>query len=154
VETHEQTAVAPLPSTGNERILLVDDEEDLALGGKKMLERLGYQVIAETDPREALKRFTTDPSRFDLLITDQTMPHLTGEMLALEVLNLRKDLPIILCSGLGSTPQMENAAERAKALGVREMLAKPFERKEISSVIRRLLDQTQGQETYARYPDY
>ncbi len=144
VETPEEEAVAPLPSTGNECILLVDDEEDLAQGGKKILERLGYQVIAETDPRKALKRFTTDPSRFDLLITDQTMPHLTGEMLALEVLKIRAGLPIILCSGLGSTPQTKSAGERARALGVREFLAKPFERKELSAMIRRLLNHPQG----------
>ncbi|HKL26146.1 MAG TPA: ATP-binding protein [Desulfuromonadales bacterium] len=126
----------------NEHILLVDDEVDIAQGGKKMLERLGYRVTAETDPRLALDRFTAAPEQFDLLITDQTMPHMTGEMLALEILSLRNNLPIILCSGLGSSPQMAGTVERVKSLGVKALLSKPFERKEIAEVVRTLLDQS------------
>jgi PAS domain S-box-containing protein len=131
----------PLPTGRAEHILLVDDEVDIALGGKKMLERLGYQVTAETDPRAALERFSANPSGFDLLITDLTMPHMTGEMLALEILNLRSGFPIVLCSGLGSTPQMASTLDRVKALGVQALLAKPFERGEIARVLRQVLDQ-------------
>ncbi len=129
------------PQTGQkEHILLVDDEEDIVVGGKKMLERLGYQVTATSDPRQALNLFMANPDQFDLMITDQTMPHMTGEMLALEILHQRAEFPIILCSGLGSTPQMSSTMERVKSLGVREVLAKPFERNEIAALLRQLLD--------------
>jgi CheY-like chemotaxis protein len=139
----DQPAV-PAASTvlrgGHERILLVDDEEDLVHAGRKMLERLGYDVVAGTDSREALRRFAAEPDRFDLLITDQTMPHLTGEMLAREVLRIRDDLPIILCSGMGTTLAGGISQERARAIGIRELLAKPYERLEMCSAIRRVLD--------------
>lgn len=125
---------------GKERILLVDDEEDLVFAGKKMLERLGYDVVAGTDSSEMLKLFRADPDNFDLVITDQTMPHLTGEMLAREMLALRADLPIILCSGLGVSGNSGVSLERARAVGIRELVTKPFEREEMTRVIRRLLD--------------
>lgn len=125
---------------GIEQILLVDDEEDLVVAGKKMLERLGYTVVAGTDSRQALEQFRAQPDRFDLVITDQTMPHLTGEMLARALLSVRSELPIILCTGLGSSNDMGVTLERAKAIGIREIIAKPFERDEISRVIRRALD--------------
>jgi CheY-like chemotaxis protein len=125
---------------GKERILLVDDEEDLVFAGKKMLERLGYSVVAGTDSREMLKLFRAEPQSFDLVITDQTMPHLTGEMLAREMLGLRADLPIILCSGMGASGNSGVTLERARAVGIRELVTKPFEREEMTRVIRRLLD--------------
>jgi len=124
---------------GSERILLIDDEEDLVVAGKQMLERLGYRVTATTDSQEALRLYRTAPDDFDLVITDQTMPHLTGEMLAVEMLRLRSDLPIILCSGMGSA-NAGISLERARALGIREVVAKPFEREEMTRSIRRLLD--------------
>jgi len=92
---------------GSESILLVDDEADLVYAGRKMLERLGYQVVTASDGLEAFQRFLAEPNRFDLVITDQTMPDMTGEMLAREMLNVRSDLPIILCSGTGR-PQIES----------------------------------------------
>ncbi|MBE0504366.1 MAG: GAF domain-containing protein [Desulfuromonadales bacterium] len=125
---------------GKERILLVDDEEDLVFAGKKMLERLGYDVVAGTDSTEMLKLFRAAPKSFDLVITDQTMPHLTGEMLAREMLALRADLPIILCSGMGGSGPSRVSLERARAVGIRELVSKPFEREEMTRVIRRLLD--------------
>ena len=140
VEAARDPAHAPPLRGGNERILLVDDEEDLVVAGRKVLERLGYQVVAGTDSREILKIFAAAPERFDLLITDQTMPHMTGEMLAQEILGIRADLPIILCSGMGTTAATGLTPERARALGIRELLAKPYERHEMCSAIRRLLD--------------
>lgn len=125
---------------GNERILLVDDEEDLVFAGKKMLERLGYTVVAGTDSREMLRLFRAQPESFDLVITDQTMPHLTGEMMAREMLSLRADLPIILCSGMGVTANTGVSQERSRAIGIRELVTKPYERDEMTRVIRRLLD--------------
>lgn len=141
VETPLPEGQGPLLMGRNEHIMLVDDESDIAVGGKKMLERLGYRVTATTDPRAALAQFSAAPDQFDLLITDQTMPHMTGEMLALEVLKLRDDLPIVLCSGLGSVPRIAGTMDRVRAMGIRAQLAKPFERKEIAAVIRGLLDQ-------------
>ncbi|MDO9079898.1 MAG: response regulator, partial [Desulfuromonadales bacterium] len=133
--------VFDLPARGgNERILLVDDEEDIVFAGKKMLERLGYDVVAGTDSSEMLKLFRADPQSFDLVITDQTMPHLTGEMLAREMLALRADLPIILCSGMGVSGHSRVSLERARAVGIRELVTKPFEREEMTRVIRQLLD--------------
>ena len=130
------------PAKGNtEHILLVDDEADIVTGGKKLLERLGYTVTAETDPRKALNHFSADPEQFDLLITDQTMPHMTGEMLALEVLHIRPAFPIVLCTGLGATAQMTSTMDRLKELGVQALLSKPFERVEIARILRQLLDQ-------------
>ena len=138
---HPVEAPVNLPARGGkERILLVDDEEDLVFAGKKMLERLGYHVIAGTDSREMLKLFRAQPESFDLVITDQTMPHLTGEMLAREMLGLRADLPIILCSGMGASGNSGVSLERARAVGIRELVTKPFEREEMTRVIRRLLD--------------
>ncbi len=139
-EASRDLTLRPPLRGGNEHILLVDDEEDLVVAGRKMLAHLGYNVVAGTDSREILKIFSAAPERFDLLITDQTMPHLTGEMLAQEVLSIRPDLPIILCSGMGTAAADGLTSERARALGIRELLAKPFERHEMCSAIRRLLD--------------
>jgi CheY-like chemotaxis protein len=125
---------------GDESILLVDDEEELVYAGRKMLERLGYQVVTAIDGREAFARFIAEPDRFDLVITDQTMPHMTGEVLAREMLNVRADLPIILCSGRGACDDDELYAKRAKEAGIRELVSKPYERDEMSRIIRRLLD--------------
>lgn len=140
VEMPVEQVSQPLPTSRAEHILLVDDEADIAQGGKKMLERLGYRVTATTDPRQALDLFSCDPRQFDLMITDQTMPHMTGEMLAAEILNQRAEFPIILCSGLGSTPQMSSTMDRVKSLGVQGLLAKPFERNELAALLRKLLD--------------
>ncbi len=124
---------------GKGRLLFVDDEVDYVAGMKMGLERLGYLVTAETDCRKTLELFRKDPDAFDLLITDQTMPHMTGVMLAQEILNIRPDLPIILCSG--SSPETDTAVSpaKAKAAGISEVLMKPVERSEIHRVIQRLL---------------
>jgi signal transduction histidine kinase/ActR/RegA family two-component response regulator len=125
---------------GSECILLVDDEEDLVFAGQKMLERLGYEVVTVTDGRKAFKLFTEQPDRFDLIITDQTMPYMTGEMLAREILNIRSDLPIILCSGRGPSADSENYERKAREIGIREVVSKPYERDEMTQAIRRVLD--------------
>ena len=142
VETVLPSRDNPIRMGREEHIMLVDDEPDIAMGGKKILERLGYRVTSATDPRAALAQFTAAPDQFDLLITDQTMPHMTGEMLALEILSLRDDLPIVLCSGMGSSPQLAGTMDRVQAMGVKALLSKPFERREIAEVVRSLLDQS------------
>jgi CheY-like chemotaxis protein len=146
LEQTEQTAEkeAPLPVRGGtECILLVDDEEDLVFAGRKMLERLGYHVVTGCDGREAFRLFSAQPERFDLVITDQTMPHMTGEMLAREILNVRADVPIILCSGREAFADTELSLRKAREIGIRELVSKPFERDEMIRVIRRVLDQTE-----------
>jgi CheY-like chemotaxis protein len=121
---------------GHERILFVDDEEDLIAMGYEMLTDLGYHVTSRTGAREALALFRLDPSRFDLVITDQTMPEMTGAELAGEMLALRADMPIIMCTGF--SPLVDG--DIAKAAGVRAFAMKPLTKQEIATTIRRVLD--------------
>jgi PAS domain S-box-containing protein len=127
-------------SKGHEKILFVDDEPALVFAGKKMLEKLGYEVVASTDSRAALQLFMAKPESFDLVITDQTMPYMTGEMLAREVLNVRAEVPIILCSGNGQTDGTAGSIAKSRAIGIKEFMTKPYDRNEMSHVIRRMLD--------------
>ena len=138
-ESVEESTPLPKTTTGKGHILFVDDEVDYVAGMKMVLERLGYTVTAESDCRRTLDIFRSNPGGFDLLITDQTMPYMTGVMLAQEVLAIRPDLPIILCSG--SSPETDTAVspEKAKAVGIREVLMKPVERDEMNRVIQQLL---------------
>ncbi|MGE5808635.1 MAG: ATP-binding protein [Nitrospirota bacterium] len=139
----KEQAEAATPASvtgGKERILLVDDEEDLALSVEKMLRRLGYDVEVRTNSEEALREFRSRPDRFDLVITDQAMPLLTGTALAKELLQIRSDIPIILCSGFGPDSPGNMAPEELKAIGIREFLLKPADRLEMDGAIRRVLD--------------
>ncbi|MGV8059616.1 MAG: PAS domain S-box protein [Smithellaceae bacterium] len=129
-ETHRNA----LP--GSERILFIDDEIVITDLYKNMLERLGYKVDTTYNAIEALDLFRKDPKRFDLIITDQTMPKMTGIALAKELICLRPDLPIILCTGLSQ----EKAAEEARRMGVKEVLFKPVGRVALVQAIRKLLD--------------
>jgi CheY-like chemotaxis protein len=124
----------PIPG-GQERILFVEDEASLAELGWTMLTRLGYDVVACKSSREALDIFRAEPQHFDLVITDYTMPELTGEALAREMRRLRPDLPIILCTGFSQTL----TPERAAALGINAFLMKPLETHDLSLAIRRVL---------------
>jgi PAS domain S-box-containing protein len=138
-EQAEAVTPASVPG-GKERILLVDDEEDLVFSVEKMLRRLGYDVVVRTDSEEALREFRSRPDGFDLVITDQTMPLLTGTALAKELLLIRPDIPIILCSGFGPDSPGNMAPEELKAIGIREFLLKPADRLEMDGAIRRALD--------------
>jgi DNA-binding NtrC family response regulator len=100
-----------------------------------MLNNLGYQATAYTDAREALDAFRAAPHATDLVITDQTMPQLTGEALVREFLRLRPDLPTILCTGFSHTM----TEEHARALGVRAFLLKPIARRDLCLTVQRLL---------------
>ncbi|ACM21739.1 sensor histidine kinase response regulator, GAF and PAS domain-containing [Geotalea daltonii FRC-32] len=131
----------PPPLHGQERILFVDDEEDLLFAGKKMLERLGYQVEACRDGNEALQTFRLQPHCFDLVITDQTMPQMTGTELTRAILQIREDVPVILCTGFGHASKEFATREGQAATGIRELALKPFERAEMAKLIRRVLDQ-------------
>jgi CheY-like chemotaxis protein len=129
-----------MTANGRKKILFVDDEPALVFAGKKMLEKLGYEVVAGTDSRNALDVFRAQPASFDLMITDQTMPHMTGDMLAREVLKVRSDMPIILCSGNNPSESYCLPLEKARAIGIKEFLTKPYERSEMSQVIHRILN--------------
>ncbi len=125
-----------IPS-GKERILFVDDEKQIIQVGKRLLEHLGYQVTAKDSSVEALNAFQAEAEAYDLVITDQTMPQLTGVELAAEMMHLRKDIPIILCTGYSEVV----SAEQAKELGIREYLLKPIVARDLARAIRRVLDQ-------------
>jgi PAS domain S-box-containing protein len=124
----------PAPE-GTEQILFVDDEEIVLHSVVPALERLGYKVTAKTNALEALRAFRERPGQFDLVITDQTMPFLTGEKLAQEMLTRRPDIPIILCTGFSEIID----EDEARGLGIREFILKPFSIAEIAAGIKRAL---------------
>lgn len=121
---------------GTERILLVDDEAPLAQMGGLMLERLGYSVITRTSSIEALQLFRSRPDDFDLVITDMTMPNMTGNDLAMELIAIRPDIPIILCTGFSK----KIAEEKAYQIGIRAFLYKPLVRAELAKAVRNVLN--------------
>ena len=121
---------------GNECILFVDDEPALEELGGRLLSGLGYEVVTRSSAWEALQLFKAKTMAFDLVITDMTMPQLTGEKLALEILRIRPEMPIILCTGFSE--QINN--ERARSLGIRALVMKPFLKNEMARTIRRVLD--------------
>ena len=129
----------PVP-TGTERILFIDDETALATTGKRMLEALGYEVVTRTSSAEALELFKSQPDRFDLVITDMTMPTLTGDKLAEEMMNIRSDLPIILCTGFSARMSETKALD----LGIRAYVTKPMLIRQIAETIRNVLDEGSG----------
>ncbi len=122
--------------TGSERILFVDDEEALVEMGEDILAELGYDVTSRLSSRDALDLFRLDPSRFDLVITDQTMPEMTGVELAKEILAIRTDMPVVMCTGFSHAVD----ADTAKAAGIRAFAMKPLTKKEIAKTIRKVLD--------------
>ncbi len=127
--------------TGSERILFIDDEKVQTRTVEAMLKRLGYRVVVETDPHRALEIFQAQPDGFDLVITDQVMPHLPGNRLVQELLAIRPDIPIILCTGFSDAVDEENAG----TLGIREFIQKPFTMDEISGAIRKVLGSERGE---------
>ncbi|MCL5405545.1 MAG: PAS domain S-box protein [Deltaproteobacteria bacterium] len=126
-----------LPQGNKERILFVDDEHAIADLGEKMLTRLGYQVTVSTSSLEALELFRNKPDMFDLLISDQTMPNMTGVDLAREVRRIRKDIPVIICTGYSE----RLTEEKAKELGISALVMKPFAIEHLASIIRKSLQE-------------
>nr|MBF0222693.1 PAS domain S-box protein [Desulfobulbaceae bacterium] len=122
--------------TGIERILFIDDEELLAEMGKDMLDRLGYKVTVRRSSLEALTTFQNSPEEFDLIITDQTMPEMTGSDLACRIMQIRPGIPIILCTGYSNL--IDEAS--AKALGIKEFTLKPLTKGVIFRLIRKVMD--------------
>jgi PAS domain S-box-containing protein len=130
----EPPRVEALP-TGDERILFVDDEKAIVDLGGRMLKSLGYDVVAKTSSLEALGTFRAQPDAFDLVITDMTMPAPTGMDLAKELMAIRPDIPIILCTGFSD---LINATQ-AKEAGIREFVMKPFAARNFANTIRNVL---------------
>ena len=111
----------PLP-LGHERILLVDDEPGLVEIIKEMPEKLGYNLVARTISTESLELLREQPDIFDLVITDMTMPIMTGGRLTVELMKIRPDIPIILCTGFSE----RTSEEKAKEMGIKAFIMKPI----------------------------
>lgn len=130
------TEEASIVARGSERILLVDDERMVADLCTLMLERLGYRVSASTNALDALELIRSRSDAFDLVITDYTMPHLSGTELAAEILKICPDMPIILCTGYS-----ERVTESAvKRLGIKGFSMKPLDRRQLAELVRTVLD--------------
>ncbi|MCF8026592.1 MAG: response regulator, partial [Desulfobacteraceae bacterium] len=126
----------PLP-TGTEKILLLDDEQPIVERQQRILERLGYEVTPRTSSIEALEAFRANPDKFDVLITDMTMPNMTGDRLAVEVKQIRPGLPVILSTGFSEKVNKHNNED----LGVDGFLMKPVTQRAIAEMVRRVLDE-------------
>lgn len=131
----ELTGCEDMP-LGHEKVLFVDDEEALVEMGADILGELGYEVIGKTSSREALALFRLDPTGFDIVITDMTMPGMTGIQLASELLAIRPDTPIILTTGFSHMVTEESA----RAVGAKGFVVKPVTKGEIAKTVRRVLD--------------
>jgi nitrogen-specific signal transduction histidine kinase/CheY-like chemotaxis protein len=137
--TTEEVALQPIPR-GTERILLIDDEPALTSVGRQMLESLGYEVVSRNDSSDALLTFETQPQdrRFDLVITDLTMPRMTGVELARRLLKRQPDLPIVLCTGFSEVMTPEVVGQ----IGVRALINKPVATRELGVTVRKVLDES------------
>jgi PAS domain S-box-containing protein len=135
IANEDKPILQDLPK-GKESILFIDDEEGLAKIGSNMLERLGYRVVIKTDPTIALEVFRSDPSQFDLVITDMTMPHLSGEELIKEVLKINSKVPIILCTGFSNKIDHDRAIE----IGAHSYIEKPLDKNILANSVREALD--------------
>lgn len=126
---------------GSECILFVDNESSICELFRENLKHLGYTTVTQTSSREALNMFLKAPDQFDLVITDLSMPQMNGERLAQELLSIRPDIPIILCTGFNQA----FADEHVKAIGVQGSLLKPFTQSDVANTIRRVLDRVDGE---------
>ncbi len=124
-----------MPS-GSEKILFVDDEGSSVEVVQEMLQEMGYTVMATANVLEALALFNENPDRFDLVITDKNMPHMTGFDFGRELLRIKPDLPVILCTG----SQDQDDIDKAKELGFRDVIKKPMLMRDMAETIRCVLD--------------
>jgi len=133
-ETNETRVISPVEG-GKEQILLVDDEEQIVRMSQQMLKKLGYHVTARTSSIETLEAFRAAPDKFDLVITDMTMPNMTGVQLAKKLFNIRPDIPILICTGFSE----KISEHKAKAMGIRGYVMKPVVKSELAKKIREVL---------------
>jgi CheY-like chemotaxis protein len=136
LEVKIETDEPAIAINGKERILLIDDEEQIIDIEQQILERLGYHVTPKTDSQEALEEFAAQPDRFDLVITDMTMPKMTGDQLARRMMDIKPQIPVILCTGFNETI----SEEKALAMGIDKFVMKPIVKDELASTIRTVLD--------------
>ena len=141
-EEEEQDEERAPSGSARRHVLFVDDESAIAEMAEVMIKRLGYDVTVVSDGMEAMKAFKESPDRFDLVITDQTMPEMTGVGLASKLLAVREDLPIILCTGYSDAV----SSEKAKESGIREFVMKPVTKNELGRAIRRVLEREKTEE--------
>jgi CheY-like chemotaxis protein len=125
---------------GTERILFVDDEAPIAKMGSQGLERLGYQVTARTSSVEALELFRSKSNEFDLVITDMTMPNMTGDKLTIELKKIKPDIPVILCTGYSKRISKETAEE----IGIKAFAYKPVVKADLAKTVRKVLDEAKS----------
>ena len=138
-KAHQQYKVKELP-TGQERILFVDDEAQIAKMASRMLGQLGYSVTTRTSSVDALEVFKAKPSDFDLVISDVTMPKMTGDQLAKELLEIRPDIPVILCTGYSKRLSEEKSSE----IGIKAFAHKPIVKEDLATTVRRVLDKAKA----------
>jgi CheY-like chemotaxis protein len=138
VEKRQEPEIrAEKPVTGGtEHILFVDDEPSLAKMVQQILESLGYKVAVRTSSLEALELFEDQPDRFDLVITDMTMPHMTGEELSTKLMEIKPDIPIILCTGFS----VNINKEKVSAMGIRALIMKPVLKRKLAEAVRNALE--------------
>ena len=134
-EKQESRTDHPIPG-GCERVLLVDDEEVIVAMERQVLERFGYQVVFCNGSMEALEAFRAAPDQFDLVITDLAMPNMAGDKLAVELIKIRPDIPILLCTGFSETM----TTEKIESLGIRGLILKPIIIRDLAQKIREVLD--------------
>ena len=135
-ESHEEVRAETAVPGGKETILFVDDEEALVRMSKQWLESLGYTVETSTNPIDALESFRNSDGRFDLVITDMSMPHMTGDHFIRELLKIRPDVKTIICTGYSSRLDEQRASE----IGACEHLVKPIEANMLAETVRKVLD--------------
>lgn len=133
------SAAPPLPE-GSERILVIDDEVPIAKMTGLMLQQLGYAVATRTGSLEALELFRSKTDTYDLVITDMTMPNMTGDRLAAELIAIRPDIPVILCTGYSK--RVSEASVRS--IGIRALVYKPIVKVDLARIVRRVLQEAGG----------
>ncbi|MDY6973782.1 MAG: ATP-binding protein [Thermodesulfobacteriota bacterium] len=137
-ENHDRPKPTP---HGFERILLVDDELGIVKMGQQYLEKLGYTVETRTSSMEALELFAARPDAYDLVVADMTMPNLTGDKLAIALIRIRRDLPVILCTGYSKKISDETAAE----IGIKALAYKPIFKEDLANLVRKVLDEAKSE---------
>jgi len=137
IEKSYQTEVLP---SGTEGILVVDDELPIANIYRRILQSLGYRVTIRTSSVEALELFRSKPNDFDIVITDMTMPNMTGDKLAAELMKVRPDVPVVLCTGYSK----RMSEETASSSGIKAFVKKPIGKTDLAMTVRKVLDEAKG----------
>jgi CheY-like chemotaxis protein len=135
-----QSQPSEFENSGTERILLVDDDESILRLEKQVLERLGYKPTAHASSLDALETFMSDPDAFDIVVTDMTMPKMTGDRLARKVKEIRPAIPVVICTGFSERID----EEKSKSLGIEGFLKKPVYNSDLASMVRKVLDEANG----------